>query len=940
MADNSQQQNILLKVQVDGQKDVQSAKQDVDKLNQAAAQGGKVDMTSPVRTLRQELRAALGDVQKLVNAGQTSGAAFREAAQRVAEIKDKIADTNATIAAFDPDNKFKVLGTAAGLAAKGVQGYTGAMAFLGDTSKDTQETLLKLHGIMAFADSLNAIADLRDTWRNLNAVVVQTAGSIGDFIGGVFSKLTGLFTTNTSAAEAQTVAIEAQATANEANTVATEASGAATVAQGEAAVATAGMMGAATVATEGATLASTLLGVALKALGIGLIVSAIALLVDKWDAITGAVKGALDPLDKSGKKFDEIKAKAFGIGNAILQFVIGPYKAIYHTLVSLFNGDGISKGLEKAQNDLKTALDFSGNYQKEVDAKNAEYKKDADAKALNNTIAAQERQLKVAEAGGKKSWDLQQQINNNKLKLLKDYHKEYNKDGEQSVDDEKKLGEKIADVQNEGLVIQAKQQKEADDKRKKDAEKAANDRKRKLEEDLNEIKRQQDEASKIVAEGNASDGGTGRQSELAGVQFKYKQELDLLDKHQNDLKAKHIDYASARKNLLTAQRDEEAKINKKYDDEINDYLNKAQADSLNVFDKKAKEISDEADKMLEKAKGNADLTEKIIATRNQQLDNNSQLKSLTNTADTSKLNTEKVKANNVVTLGDTTIDDNNQIHNSQETPDQARAKIQAITVAEMAQEQADYNLKRAQAIQQDGDIQKLAVSQKEAIDAINNDNSLDDAAKQERINSVNDEYAQKIQAAETNNQTLQQLTQDHETNLTTITKENSDARKKIAMSEQQFKQQMAQQAEALISNMAQVVGQNTVAGKALAIASATINTYEAATQALENPWPLNLIAMAATITSGLLAVKNIVATKVPVAGGAGSAGASTPSTAPVINATMLSQTANGASNVVNAVQTASQAQQASQTNVRAYIVNKDLNNQQTTNDYYKNQSTY
>ena len=83
--------------------------------------------------------------------------------------------------------------------------------------------------------------------------------------------------------------------------------------------------------------------------------------------------------------------------------------------------------------------------------------------------------------------------------------------------------------------------------------------------------------------------------------------------------------------------------------------------------------------------------------------------------------------------------------------------------------------------------------------------------------------------------------------------------------------------------VADLVGRNTVAGKALAIAQATIDTYAGASKALAAyPPPFNFIAAGAVIISGLLNVKKILSVKVPGASDSTS-GASTakPSVGPI-----------------------------------------------------------
>ena len=67
-----------------------------------------------------------------------------------------------------------------------------------------------------------------------------------------------------------------------------------------------------------------------------------------------------------------------------------------------------------------------------------------------------------------------------------------------------------------------------------------------------------------------------------------------------------------------------------------------------------------------------------------------------------------------------------------------------------------------------------------------------------------------------------------------------------------------------LNAMADGFGRETAAGKAAAIAQATMNTHTAATRALKDfPAPFNFVAMAGIITTGLLQVKKIMDTPKP-----------------------------------------------------------------------------
>lgn len=86
----------------------------------------------------------------------------------------------------------------------------------------------------------------------------------------------------------------------------------------------------------------------------------------------------------------------------------------------------------------------------------------------------------------------------------------------------------------------------------------------------------------------------------------------------------------------------------------------------------------------------------------------------------------------------------------------------------------------------------------------------------------------------------------------------------------QFKQMLDTETAAVtieqLGRAAQAFGDQTALGKLLGIADATVNTYVGATQALDYPFPANLLAFAATVATGLKAVGTI--SGVAAAGGA------------------------------------------------------------------------
>lgn len=157
--------------------------------------------------------------------------------------------------------------------------------------------------------------------------------------------------------------------------------------------------------------------------------------------------------------------------------------------------------------------------------------------------------------------------------------------------------------------------------------------------------------------------------------------------------------------------------------------------------------------------------------------------------------------------------------------------------------------------------------------------------------------------------------------------ETAQANKKIAEEEAQFKINQTKEVASTLENLGNIVGKQTVAGKALGIATALINTYQGASEAIKQkstlPSPFDVIAKIANVASivatGIKTVKAITAVQVP-GGSGGSASAPTISTtapiAPPQPQAMMTQLNQQSIN-----------QLGSATN-RAYVVESDVTNSQ------------
>ncbi|TSA62702.1 MAG: hypothetical protein D4R41_01645 [Sediminibacterium sp.] len=156
-----------------------------------------------------------------------------------------------------------------------------------------------------------------------------------------------------------------------------------------------------------------------------------------------------------------------------------------------------------------------------------------------------------------------------------------------------------------------------------------------------------------------------------------------------------------------------------------------------------------------------------------------------------------------------------------------------------------------------------------------------------------------------------------------LTFDNQTAVARIKL-EEQVKDAKISVVNAGLNAVADAVGRDTAAGKALSVASAVINTYQGATKALATyPPPFGAIAAGATVLTGMMSVKKIISTPLPgIAAAGGGASVSMPSlsaAAPLAPPTPQAQTTTLSSQTIG--QLGNQA-------VRAYVVENDVTSNQ------------
>ena len=133
-------------------------------------------------SLRSQIKAATQDLIAMRDKfGETSPEAAK-AAQKVAELKEKMADAKQMADAFSPEKKFEAFAQTLTGVTSGFAAVQGAMGLFGTESKDLEKQLLKVQSAMALAQGLNGVLEAKDAFSNLatqiRTGVVNAFGSL------------------------------------------------------------------------------------------------------------------------------------------------------------------------------------------------------------------------------------------------------------------------------------------------------------------------------------------------------------------------------------------------------------------------------------------------------------------------------------------------------------------------------------------------------------------------------------------------------------------------------------------------------------------------------------------------------------------------------------------------------------------------------------------
>jgi hypothetical protein len=324
----------------------------------------EIEIQDNSKTLKQQYKEAVLEVQKLADAFGATSIEVQNASKRAAELKDQIEDVNDAIQSQKGEGAFIALGKSVSAVANGFSAVQGAMGLVGVESEEVQQAMLRVQSAMALAQGLEGLEDAGRAFKQLGAVVKSTTifTTAYNFVMGISNKET-----------ATNVAV------TEADSVAKVGLGATTVGV--------------TTATTGATTAMKLFRLALIATGIGAIIVLIGLLIANFDKVTKVVTKLSGYVVKAYDYFDQL-----GTGIKVLIGIFFPMIGIIY---------GAIKALEYFDIiDTKNERNMSARHEanmRRVDKSLAKREKEriARKKAYDEETGNIDRQIKLLEAQGK-----------------------------------------------------------------------------------------------------------------------------------------------------------------------------------------------------------------------------------------------------------------------------------------------------------------------------------------------------------------------------------------------------------------------------------------------------------------------------------------------------------------------------------------------------------
>jgi len=458
--------------------------------------------------------------------------------------------------------------------------------------------------------------------------------------------------------------------------------------------------------------------------------------------------------------------------------------------------------------------------------------------ASNKQIAASKRRLALMEAQGATEEELlaqKKKINQEEVAsrtaAINQLLKLQQIDGELDDDKKKKLAElqaAVADLNNQALIDQAAYDKKKAEKQKEANQKAAEkekERKEKYQEHLKEIQKATEDSEKKILE-------LKQKAEIDAIKdadLRAQKELEIQQKNAQALLQVEIDKIQKKKNL---SKEEEKYLQSLLAQQKQMQVTQAQ-ETQNLLDEQAK------------------------ARKDKEATFQKELEEIKNTAFLMNIENARTRAREELQVElDKQIA---EINSSELTETQKGEKIAAVKQVN------DAKNKELEA----------GFKQKDMEDQL--------SFNQWQIQQEDTTYAEKVALNEANQKLITEMTFENENQRTMALAENAKAREEIDKAAAAAKEANLNAINGLLQNASSLVGQDTVAGKALAVASTTIDTYQSATKAYKSlagipivgP-ALGAIAAAVAVASGIANVKKILSVQVPTGGTSGGGGGAAP----------------------------------------------------------------
>ena len=476
-----------------------------------------------------------------------------------------------------------------------------------------------------------------------------------------------------------------------------------------------------------------------------------------------------------------------------------------------------------------------------------------------------------------------------KQALLKQYRDKADFEIDKATKDRKEKIDK--DKEESDKKVEAENKKQGTERKKKEEDLARF--RDKYKQNLEQLQSIQDEANKKLTESTQNE----RQKEITDVNFTYSEKMKAIKKSFED---EQKELAKAKKDGLIAQTEFNSKSKelstKKSEAEIQ--LGTATvAQEIAIEEKYHQKVLDllneatttEYEKQKVDIKKKYDDLIKVANDGDKLLLEVAKQRALTKAGNenTTKINVIKSETNLIKTERENTPDEN-------DTPEVARAKIINLTQARLTAENEAFELKKLQLVGQQEELAKAA--------------------------------------------------EDHQTKITGIQKTASDTRKLIDKNEKEAKINFYSSIGNSATQLSDVIGKQTVAGKALAIAGIVAQQAATVGKIIMSTKEANMKAVAASPLTlgqpwvGINTVQGVISGIASVAAGAKAISAIGGSGGGASNTGDISQINAGTAPQINAQSaTAQQIQDVRVTNenqrpIKAYITNSDLQtNQQKTN---------